>query len=264
MNVFQHVLWGYELSFPSSWTHQTTQDVEALAAIPQALQADYAGPCSGHLLVRAEWNCTRQPIEPLWTRHIGMLAGMLGARQVGSAPWRMAGATGLEAEIVLPKRENRRLWTGILAFDFSVLHFVVTHAKEERSWFEPIATQIISSLRFLKSVPGLATNNKGLPLPPERRPVDPENVLKDIDDPVSWEAYDNQAGIDALQAFYWREAPIHGWQVEEYVPFPSSSDLGFARLRLHRAGQRAILGLLPYGDDMITSKSPARVLIKYV
>ena len=146
MAVFQHVLWGYELTYPDNWAHQTQEGVEAFAITSQALAPDYVGPDSGQILVRAEWNCAHQPIQPLWNRHIGMLASWLGAKQVGSALWRMGGASGIEAEIVLPKKDNRRLWTGILERNLIVLHFVVIHMKEERSSFEPLATQVISSL----------------------------------------------------------------------------------------------------------------------
>ncbi|HET9915114.1 MAG TPA: hypothetical protein VFQ13_24700, partial [Anaerolineales bacterium] len=150
MAVFRHILWGYELTYPDHWTHQSVQDADAFAppvpSIPpeetggfDALDPDHEGSSASQLLIRGEWNWERQPIEPLWNRHIGMLAGMLGARQVGSAPWKLGDATGLEAEIVLPKKDNRRLWTGILMRDFRVLHFMVSHPKKVREQFEPIA-----------------------------------------------------------------------------------------------------------------------------
>lgn len=263
MQLFQHKLWGYELSYPPDWTHQTLQGVEAFAATSQALEAGYSGPQSGQILVKVEWNCARQSIEPLWTRHIAMVAGLLTARQVGSAPWQMAGATGLEAEIVLPKRENRRLWTGILAYDFIVLQFLVSHLKDERGWFEPLATQLISSLRFLSSVEGVPLDDKGFPLPPGGDPMPPLSVLSDITDLENWSAYDGQGTVSALQAFYLREAPIYGWNIMEYVPFPSPSELGFARLQLIKGEQKAILGILPLGEETVSPNSPARLVIKY-
>ena len=147
MKKFRHILWGYELTYPDHWTHQFVQDADAFApSVPSAtaeesgdavdaVDLDPEGLEAGQLLVRGEWNWERQPIEPLWNRHMGLMAGMIGAKQVGSAPWKLGDATGLEAEIVLPKKDNRRLWTGILMHDFRVLHFMVTHPKEIREEF---------------------------------------------------------------------------------------------------------------------------------
>ena len=262
MAVFQHVLWGYELTYPDDWTHQSQGAVEEFAAIPEALTPEYIGPDSGQILVRGEWNCARQSIEPIWNRHIGMLASWLGAKQIGSAPWRMAGATGLEAEIVLPKKDNRRLWTGILERNFTVLHFVVLHLKEERAEFEPQATKIISSLRFPAEMFGVLTTEDGLPLPPDYMPIPPQEALNDISDPTSWRAYHGQDGIDALQAFYLREAPNYGWTVQEYAPFPSPTELGFARLKLEKGGKLITLGILPYGNEGKSASRPARLVFK--
>lgn len=262
MAVFQHVLWGYELSYPDDWSHQTQGSLEAFAAIPQALAPDYTGPGSGQILVRAEWNCAHQQIGPIWNRHIGMLASWLGAKQVGSAPWRMGGASGLEAEIVLPKKDNRRLWTGILERNLIVLHFIVLHMKEERAQFEPLATRVISSLRFPPEVAGVLTNEIGLPLPPDYLPVPPESVIEDIPDPQLWRAYHGSSGIDALQAFYLREALNYGWTVEEYVPFPSPTELGFSRLKLVKAGSLVTLGLMPYNETDKNTANPARLVFK--
>jgi hypothetical protein len=148
-----------------------------------------------------------------------MLAGMLGAKQVGSAPWKLGDAVGGEAEIVLPKKDNGRLWTGILMRDFRVLHFMVTHPKEIRAQFEPVTTKIISSLRFPNQFLGIKTSREGIPLPPGYEAVDPKSILTDISNPENWRAYSGKAGIGALQAFYF-EVPIHNWEMEEYVPFP--------------------------------------------
>jgi len=263
MTVFQHPLWGYELTYPDDWAHRSIPGYEIFATIPEALQDSYQGPLSGQILVKGEWNCARQPIEPLWTNHIGRLASMLGAHQVGSAPWRMAGAVGMEAEILMPKRENRRLWTGILSYDFTVLQFLVTHPREERVRFQPAATQIISSLRFLDHVDGLATTAEGLPLPAEYVTVPPRSLIADIPGPGRWRAYTGPSGIDALQAFYLREAPHFGWTVEEYVPFPSPTDLGFARLRLRSGERTAVLGILPSGSGRVQPDSPANLAIQF-
>jgi hypothetical protein len=194
-----------------------------------------------------------------------MLAGMLGAKQVGSALWKLGEAAGLEAEIVLPKKDTRRLWTGILMRDFRVLHFMVTHPKETRETFEPLATKVISSLRFPNRILGIKTSREGIPLPPEYEAVDPKSILADVSDPANWHAYSGKAGIGALQAFFLREVPIHNWDMVEYVPFPSSSELGFARLQLRRSNLKITLGMMPYdlsGSGTITASSPANIVIK--
>lgn len=261
MAVFQHVLWGYELTYPDNWVHQTSEAVESFAANAEALTQDYTGEQSGLILVRGGWNSTRQPIQPLWNQHIGMLASWLGARQVGSAPWHMGGANGIEAEIVLPQKDNRRLWTGILERGLVVLHFVVLHLKEERAVFEPLATQIISSLRFPAEVAGVLTSEEGLPLPPGYTPIQVETILEDIADPTLWRAYNGQSGVDGLQAFYLREASNYGWNVEEYIPFPSPADLGFARLSLMKDNQKITLGIMPYTIED-KGYQPGRLVIK--
>lgn len=263
--IFRHILWGYELTCPDNWIYQEVQDADGFAATPDALDPYSSGVDAGHLLVRGEWNWERKPIEPLWNQHIGMLAGMMGAKQVGSAPWKLGDAAGLEAEIVLPKKDNRRLWTGILMKDFRVLHFMVTHPKEVQDTFQPVATKLISSLRFPNRILGIRTNREGIPLPPGYEAVDPKSILADVSDPANWRAYSGKSGIGALQAFYIREAPIHNWDMEEYVPFPSSSDLGFARLQLRRSDLKLTLGMMPYdltGSGTITSSSPANIVIK--
>jgi hypothetical protein len=263
MAVFQHILWGYELTYPDPWIHQTMQDSDGFAATADAFDPYYAAPDAGHLLVRGEWNWKRQPIEPLWNRHIGMLAGMMGTKEVGSAPWRLGQASGLEAEIVLPKKDNQRLWTGILMRDFRVLHFLVTHPKEVRETFEPQVTKIISSLRFPDRIPGITADREGVPLPPDYTPADPTTILADISNPGQWRAYNGSSGIGALQAFYLREISIHNWDLEEYAPFPGSSDLGFARFQLRRGELKIMLGLMPYDPSgTATSSSPANIVLK--
>lgn len=252
MTIFQHALWGYEIAYPDYWTHQTLQDTDAFVITPDALDPDYLGENAGQVFVRGEWNWACQPIEPLWNKHIGMLAGILGAKEVGSAPWRIGDAIGLEAEIVLPKKDNRRLWTGVMMRDFRVLHFMVTHPKEARAQFEPVATKLIASLRFPNRILGINTSPEGIPLPPDYSPVDPQSILTDIPDPQPWRAYSSNAGastdsVGALQAFYLRELPIHNWEMEEYVPFPGPSELGFARFQLCRDNLRITLGLMPSG-----------------
>ena len=263
--TFRHILWGYELTYPDHWFHQEDQDADAFAPSHEAREADSSGENAGQLLVKGEWNWQRQPIEPLWTQHIGMLASMIGAKQVGSAPWKLGESVGLETEIVLPKKDNRRLWTGILMHDFRVLHFMVTHAKEVRDQFEPVVTKVISSLRFPNRILGIKASREGVPLPPGYKPVDPKTILTGIADPQNWRAYSGKSGIGALQAFYLREVPIHNWDMEEYVPFPAQTDLGFARLQLRRGDLTITLGMMPYdpsGSGTITASSPAHVVFK--
>ncbi|MBN2550113.1 MAG: hypothetical protein JXB15_13195 [Anaerolineales bacterium] len=261
MAVFQHILWGYGLSYPDHWAHRTLGALEGFAETAEAFDPDYSGPHSGQILVRGEWNCLRQPIEPIWNRHIGMLAGWVGAKKLGSAPWRMGGAVGLEAEIVLPQKDNRRLWTGILEHEFTVLHFVVLHIREERAEFEPQATQIISSLRFLPNVSGVLVTDEGLPLPPGYIPANPQDIVDSITNPDQWLAYDGQSSAGALQAFYWREAPHYGWQITEYVPFPSPAELGFARFSMAKGNRTLTLGIMPY-QDQDTKETLARLVFK--
>lgn len=263
--TFRHILWGYELTYPDHWIHQSVQDADAFTAVANGLDQDYEGLDASQLVVRGEWNWERQLIEPLWNQHIGMMAGMIGAKQVGSAPWKLGDAVGLEAEIVLPKKDNRRLWTGILMRDFRVLHFMVTHPMGAREAVQPVATKVISSLRFPNRILDIKTSREGIPLPPEYEAVDPKSILADVTDPTNWRAYSGKAGIGALQAFFLREVPIHNWDMEEYVPFPSSSELGFARIQLRRSNLKITLGMMPYdlsGSGTITASSPANIVIK--
>lgn len=263
MAIFQHPLWGYEVTYPKGWVQRSIGDVEGFAAVSAALQPGYEGPQSGHLLVRGEWNSGQRPLEPLWKRHIGKTAGFLGAKKVGAAPWRIGDATGFEAEIVLPKREKMRLWTGILARGFTVLHFMVSHLKEERAWFEPLVTGVIASLHFPTGVDGVVLNEEGLPLPPDYVPADASAIVEDIAGPAGWQAYEGPGSVGALQAFYWRETAVYGWRAVEYIPFPNTAGLGFARLRLHKGEQAVMLGIMPAGEGEETAAHQAHVVIKY-
>jgi len=237
MQVFQNVLWGYKLNYPDGWIHHNREMIEAFVAIPAALDEDYTGAQSGQVMVRCEWNPYGRPIGPIWTKQVGMMASWLGAKKVGSAPWRIGEAVGLEAEIQLPQKDQRRLWSGVLAHQGVVFNFVVLHLKEERAIFEPIATQIIASLQFPPE------------MPPGYAPSPAPDFSDDIPNPQHWRAYNGRAGADALQAFYVREAPRFGWQIGEYVPYPGTSDLGFARFRFEKDGRSITLGILPYQDE---------------
>lgn len=262
MAVFQHILWGYQLTYPDGWIHHSANMIEAFVSTAEALDEDYTGPGSGQILVRCEWNPFGRPIEPIWNKQIGMIASWLGARKVGSAPWRMGGATGLEAEIQLPQKDQRRLWSGVLEREGVVLNFVVLHLKEERAVFEPAATEIISSLAFPAEPAGVQVSEDGLPLPPGYAAIPAQDFIDGIANPEAWRAYDGQAGADALQAFYWREAPRHGWRVAEYLPYPGASDLGFARFRLEKEGRTVTLGVMPYQDEPQASVPLGRLAIR--
>lgn len=235
--------------------------MEGFAANSAALTSDYKGEDSGQILVSCSWNSHQHQVEALWNQHIAKLAIALGSKQVGSARWQMGGANGVEAEIRLPKKDARRLWTGILQHGLTVLYIVVVHLKEERAKFEPLATQIISSLRFPTRIDGVLSNEDGLPLPSGYSSIQPESILTDLADTAHWRAYTGSCGVDALQAFYIREVRNFGWSVSEYIPYPSTADLGFARLRLVRENEEVMLGILPYGSEL-KGNLPGRVVVK--
>ncbi len=260
MAIFQHPLWGFELTYPGDWAHQRNADADGFAKSAKAFtQTQGNATQAAHMLVRGEWNGRREPIAPLWNQHITKLSIMLGAKKLGASPFSMGGANGFEAEIQLPRRQNRRLWAGILARDTIILHFMVSHPRDERADFEPQATQVIASLRFLERIEGLATTAEGLPLPPDYAPVDPASLVPDAGDDDNWQAYDGQSDIGALQAFYYREAPVHGWEISEFIPFPSETEIDFARLRIRKGDLSATLGILPTAEK----KPLGRILIKY-
>ena len=262
MTVFQQPLWGFEFTYPDDWVHQTLGDVEGFAELAAALEPGYAGDRAGHLLVRPEWNAALQPVEPLWGRHMGWTAGLIGAKRVGSADWQMGGASGLEAEISLPKESPLRLWSGILARDFLVLQFMVAHPKADRARFEPLVSRLIASLRFVPGGAGGAETALGVPLPPGYVPMDPRQVIPDIGEDARWSAYDGASPVGALQAFYLREVMARGWTVDEFMPFPADTGLGFARLKLHRGEATVTVGLMPVGAERVTVASPAKIVIK--
>jgi hypothetical protein len=249
MPKYNDIFWGYEISYPDFWIHSSTGDSEYFAATQDCLDPLYEEPDAGFLAIRGEWNWAKKDIRPLWIENIGKTAGFLGAKDIGSAPWRLGNAVGLEAEIVLPKKENRRLWTGILAYDFCVLHLMVSHPKIVRQAFEPLATSVISSLTFTEPRVGVNLSPEGLPLPPEYSVIDPKTVINDIDDASLWHAYDGMAGMGALQSFYVREFSANKWEILEYVPFTPLSDLGFARYRIKKEAQVFTLGIMPARND---------------
>ncbi|MEA3336621.1 MAG: hypothetical protein U9R25_11970 [Chloroflexota bacterium] len=260
MAIFQHPLWGFELTYPDDWTHQSNVGADGFAKNAEAFgQTDVANGQAAHLLVRGEWNGRREPIAPLWNQHITKLSIMLGAKKLGSSPFSMGGANGFEAEIQMPQRQNRRLWAGILAREAVILHFMVSHPREERTDFEPQATQIIASLRFLDHINDLTINERGLPLPPDYAPVPPASLVPDAPNDDSWQAYDGSSDIGALQAFYYRELPHYGWEISEFIPFPNQVDIHFARLRICKEDIVATLGIIPTAEK----KAMGKIVVKY-
>lgn len=254
MKRFQNKLWGYSLDYPDEWVHKSTQDIEAFAAYPDSLKPNYEGEKLGHLLIRGEFNPFLQPIESLWNQHVAKISVMLGAKRLGSAPLHIGGGSGFEVEIILPKRDKKRLWVGILSFNATVLHFMALHLKGNRSWFEPLASKIVSSVHFFGRADEIKTNFIGLPIPPAYEQADPGKLLSDIEEHKYWLAYEGDDGVGALQNFYVRELPNYGWKILSFEPYPDSKDVGFARFILRKEEQSVTLGILPFGDKFKTGK----------
>lgn len=262
IKTLTHPLWGYSFTYPQDWHHQTVAGVEGFSAIPEALQPGYTGAFSGHLLIKPEFNPHLKDVGPFWRQHIALTAGFLGAKNVGAAPWRIGEATGIEAEILLPRKEKRRLWAGILAKDVLILSFMVSHPFQEREAFEPVATAIIASLAFPPSTCSGCLNPDGIPIPPHFQQANPAAIIDDIQDIQNWQAFKGFARIDALQCFYLRELPAYGWKIQEYHPFPGNSGLGFARFRIEKEGKTCLLGIMPSGEDEKASNASANLVIK--
>jgi len=259
MNRFQHKLWGYELSYPDNWVHKTTQDIEAFAAYLDSLKPNYEGAKLGHVFVRGEFNPHLQPIESLWNQHIAKLSVILGAKRLGSAPLKIGGGTGFEVEIVLPKKDKKRLWVGILSFNATVLHLMVLHLKENRGWFEPLASKIIASIHFMGQAEEIATDFIGLPIPPKYESTNPSKFLHDIKILENWLAFEGEEEIGALQNFYVRELPNFGWEILSFEPYPGSKDINFARFIIRKEDVTATLGILPFGEKYQVGK----IVVKY-
>ncbi|NMB53904.1 MAG: hypothetical protein GYA15_04315 [Leptolinea sp.] len=263
MPVYHDIYWGYEITHPDFWIHKSIGDSEFFTATLNCLDPFYEEPDAGLIAIRGEWNWAKKDIRPLWNETIGKTAGFLGAKNIGAAPWKLGDAVGLEAEIVLPKKDIRRLWTGILSHEFCVLHLMVSHPKTVRTTFEPLATSVISSLKFSVPVFKFDITPEGIPIPPGYQRIDPKTVVDDIDDTAGWHAYDGETGIGALQSFYLREFPRHSWTISEYVPFTPLSNLGFARYRLAKDSIELTLGLMPAkSDDVESSQNHTRIVYK--
>ncbi len=254
MADFQQHYWGYEITYPDDWTHATHGEVEAFAMHRQALDSAYDGPHMGYLLIRAEYNPYQKPIQPVWAQHLAKIGVMHAAKKVGSAPFEVGVLQGFEAELVLPQRDNRRLWVGILAAGSIILHLMVTHRKTEKDTFQPIFSQMVASLRFAGQVADVTQTPGGMPLPREAEPAAIEDVYPHHDDASRWEAYHCAAAADALQIFYAREAPVHGWELLALDPYPNQDEKKtWASLIVHKTGQGAAIHILPkaQGSDLI-------------
>ena len=249
MKTFQHQLWGYQINLPDNWNHTEFNHKDGFAEDSKAFLPDYQGERLAQLLINGEWNSLKQPIHEIWQGHMGKTALMLGAKNLGSAVWEMAGAQGYEVEIVLPKKSRERLWVGILENGLLVLTFLVLHWKDNREEMERLLSRIISSLRYVNHTDGIISNSSGLPLPSLAKPIDPLLIVDDIGDPENWEAYQGEFSVGSLQAFYNRELASFNWQVNRYVPLPNPGDLPFARLLLEKDGKSYSLGLMPGVDS---------------
>lgn len=254
MNIFQHQLWGYQIQLPEGWGHQQFGPRDGFAADLNAFESNYQGENLAQLLILGQWNSLQQPVPELWQSHLGKVSLMLGAKNLASAPWEMAGTSGLEAEIVLPKKKPQRVWTGILENGMLVLSFLALHWKEKREEVEPILSKIIASLHYLEKVQDLPSNEFGLPLPSATRPIDPLSIVSDIPDPENWQAYQTQHSPGALQAFYTRELPHRGWEITRYVPYPNPGQYPFARVLMNKDQREYSLGIMPgEGDGQVGS-----------
>jgi hypothetical protein len=262
MTRFRQMVWGYQLDYPDGWAHRTIQDVEGFGLSLQALEPDADGPGSGHLLIQTEWNGIRLPIDRVWDTHIAKVAAMVGAHRLGSAPWTMGGGSGYEAEIVLPKKADTRLWVGVLARELVLLKLMVAHPVEDRPWFEPQVTELLRSLRILNQVDGVPVDKTGIPVPPDCHEIEPAEALSDLPDPKAWRVLESPHSFEGLHAFYAREAPAHGWQIESFESFPNQRDPGFSRVRLSKDERVLALGLLPYREDPATAGWLGRIAIK--
>ena len=260
MAEYQNLLWGLSLTYPDSWQKALDGDAVLFSA-PESNHSSDGALETGKVMLRPEWNPEQTDIKKLWNLHIGKIAGVLGAKRVGAGPWHMGDMKGMEAELVMPKKDPMRLWTGILTRERMILHFMVTHHKLDREWFEPLATALIKSLRFhapaAKREPELI-----FPIPPEFERTDPLSVIEDIKDPSVWQAFKGTASVGALQAFYARELPAAAWQIAAYDPIPGPSEPGFARFALQREGVQIILGILPAGGDAPPSSQPGIILFR--
>ena len=269
MQVFQQHFWGYEVSYPEDWVHAAHGDVEAFGMHEQALDLNYDGKGMGYLLIRCELNPYQSPIAPLWSKYLARVAVMHSAKNVGSSPFRVGNMEGFEAELVLPRRENKRLWVGILSAGGILLHLMVLHRKTEFDAFQPIVSGMVSSLRFAESVSDLRVTPRGMPIPKGSVSAPAEEIFPEAESLApyteSWDAFRTDAPIDALQIFYLREAPVHGWELLAYSPFPGKSpETTYATLVTRKEdGGGAAIHLVPAGEGD-ASLPQGHIVIQYL
>ena len=247
--TYQQPLWGYEIDLPRGWIHQRFSGRDGFAPDPQAFQPGYQGDTLAQLLIQGEWNSLHKSAAQLWNVHLGRTSTLLGAKNLGTAPWEMAGAAGCEVEIVLPHQSRQRIWAGMLEKGELVLKFFALHWKDNREEMEPLISGIISSLRLIHSAEGITHTPDGLPLPPDAQAVSPDQIIDDIQDPALWSAYLGPFPPGSLQAFYLRELPHSAWNVKEYIPFPNQMDFPFCFFQLAKGREQMTLGLLPGSGD---------------
>ena len=248
MKLFQHQLWGYQIQLPEEWQHQRFASRDGFALDPNAFEPDYQGDTLAQVLIHGEWNSLKKPVVEIWQRHLGKVSLMLGAKNLASASWEMAGARGYEVEIKLPKKNPQRLWTGILENGLLVLSFLALHWKDRREEMEPVLSRIIASLKYLKGVDDLPQTEWDFPLPSGAESANPLSIVADIPDPENWQAYLTEHSPGALQAFYTRELPNLGWEITRYVPYPNPGELPFARVLIMKEGVEYSLGIMPVGE----------------
>jgi hypothetical protein len=245
MALFQHQLWGYQILLPDGWQHKRFGSRDGFALDLNAFKPNYQGDTLAQLLIHGEWNSLGKPVLDIWHRHLGKISLMLGAKNLASAPWEMAGAKGQEVEIILPHKNPQRLWTGILENGMLVLSFMALHWKDSREEMEPVLSRIIASLEYLQGVEDLQLEEAGVPLPSGAAAVNPRSIVDDISDPENWRAFHTEHSLGALQAFYLRELPRLSWEIKRFIPFPNPSSYPFARVIIKKDHREVSLGLLP-------------------
>ncbi len=249
MPTFVHPLWGYALEYPEGWVWQEDGEVTAFAPHKAALSLQYEGKRMGHLAIRPELNPYLRPIEPLWTQYITRISVMRGAKKLGASALKIGNLKGYEAELLLPAKQNRRLWIGLLAAGGMVLHLAVTHRKDEKSYFQPLVSNMVQSLRFVEHTDEYQMTAMDLPIPPAYTPAAPEDIIEAISPHKIWDAYRGEATISALQVFYLRELPHVGWQIDTYYPYPNRNpEIRFASFLIHKAERTVVIALIPRGS----------------
>ncbi|NPA92019.1 MAG: hypothetical protein GXO55_11350 [Chloroflexi bacterium] len=252
MPTFVHPLWGYALEYPEDWVWREEGEVTAFAPHEEALSLTYQGDRMGHFVVRPELNPYLRPIEPLWTHYITRIGIMRGAKKVGASPLEVGNLKGYEAELLLPTKENKRLWVGLLAGGGVVLHLMVTHRKDEKDYFQPLVSRMVQSIRFVERTEGVSLDDWHIPVPPGYTPAPPGEVVEGDLSGQKWKAYTGDAPIAALQVFFLRELPHAGWHIDAYYPYPNRDrEVRFASFLISQEGQEGVVALLPRGEKPV-------------